>query len=49
MTIIIFKNDLSKFKDIQKYKGKDIEISGEIKEYNGKPEIILNDISQIIN
>jgi micrococcal nuclease len=44
---VIFKSDLKKFKDIDEYEGKEIEVTGKIKEYNGKPEIILKSESQI--
>ncbi|MHB8337937.1 MAG: hypothetical protein ACYDEE_11030 [Ignavibacteriaceae bacterium] len=46
-TAVIFKSDVKKFKDIDKYEGKEIQVKGKIKEYNGKPEIILKSKSQI--
>ena len=46
-TAVIFKSDLKKFKDIDEYEGKEIEVKGIIKEYRGKPEIILKNKSQI--
>lgn len=44
---VIFKSDMKKFKDIDKYEGKEIEVKGTIKEYRGKPEIILKSKNQI--
>ncbi len=46
-TAVIFKSDLKKFKDIDEYEDKEIEIIGRIKEYRGKPEIILKNQRQI--
>ena len=46
-TAVIFKSDISKFGDVQKYEGKEVEISGLLKEYQHKPEIILNYKKQI--
>jgi len=44
---VIFKSDAGKFNDIDNYEGKVVEVKGKIKEYKGKPEIILNSMSQI--
>ena len=44
---VIFKSDVKQFTDIENYEGKKIEVKGAIKEYNGKPEIILRNQSQI--
>ncbi len=46
-TAVIFKSDSSKFDNIYEYQGKTIELKGLIKSYKGKPEIIINDSSQI--
>ena len=48
-TAVIFASSLAKFpKDPDSYySGKVVQVTGKIKEYNGKPEIILNDPSQI--
>jgi len=43
---VIFASDLEKFGDLKKYQ-RDIKISGIIKLYNGKAEIILNDKEQV--
>jgi hypothetical protein len=44
---VIFKSDSAKFPDVEKYEGKNVEISGLVKTYQGRPEIILNDANQI--
>ncbi len=44
---VIFKSDLKKFKDIDEYEGKEVEVKGTIKEYGGKPEIVLRSVKQI--
>lgn len=46
-TAVIFKSDARKFGRLNTYEGKEVEIVGKIKEYNGKPEIILDSLSQI--
>ncbi len=48
-TAVIFKSDFHKFPDRPEefYKGKRVRVSGRIKRYKGKPEIILNDPDQI--
>ena len=48
-TAVIFSSDLINFSENPQnyYKGKIVRVKGEIKEYNGKPEIILKDASQI--
>ncbi|OIO41099.1 hypothetical protein AUJ10_01650 [Candidatus Pacearchaeota archaeon CG1_02_31_27] len=48
-TAVIFSSDLSKFpSEIENYfEDKTVKITGKIKEYNGKPEIILDEPSQI--
>ena len=46
-TAVIFKSDAKKFGRLNTYEGKNVEISGKIKEYEGKPEIILNSKDQI--
>jgi DNA/RNA endonuclease YhcR with UshA esterase domain len=44
---VIFKDDISKFSSVDSLAGKTIDVTGQIKEYQGRPEIILNDPSQI--
>ena len=43
----IFSSDAYKFSNIRGYEGKIVEIIGLIKTYQGRPEIIINDPSQI--
>jgi len=48
-TVVIFASNFKKF-DISpetKFKGKKIQVKGVVKEYKGKPEIIVNNPSQI--
>jgi len=45
---VIFKTNASKFTDPDNsYAGKTVRVSGTVQEYQGKPEIILNDPAQI--
>ncbi|MFA5742478.1 MAG: hypothetical protein WC921_00580 [Candidatus Paceibacterota bacterium] len=44
---VIFKPDSFNFTDLKQYQGKTIEITGLVKTYQGRPEIILKDASQI--
>lgn len=48
-TVVIFRSDFYKFPESPEdcYKGKKVRVSGKIKEYQGKPEIILKSPSQI--
>ena len=46
-TAVIFPDNLGKFNDLWHFKGRDVEISGTIQEYPGKPEIILEGPEQI--
>lgn len=48
-TAVIFKSAFSRFPSNPEdfYYGKEVHITGKIKEYKGKPEIIVNDPSQI--
>jgi DNA/RNA endonuclease YhcR with UshA esterase domain len=46
-TAVIFKDDFTKFRDLDSLQGKNIEVSGTVKLYQNKPEIILNDPGQI--
>jgi micrococcal nuclease len=43
----IFGSDAYKFSNPKQYEGETVEITGLIKSYQGRPEIILNDPSQI--
>lgn len=44
---VIFNTDAYKFSNIKGYDGKTVEITGLIKTYQGRAEIIINDPSQI--
>ena len=46
-TGVIFARSFAIFDDIEKYNGKTVEISGEVTQYNGKPQIILESKDQI--
>jgi DNA/RNA endonuclease YhcR with UshA esterase domain len=44
---VIFADDFSKFPEVDSLDGKTVTVTGRIKDYQGKPEIILNDPGQI--
>jgi hypothetical protein len=46
-TAVILKNDAGKFPDVKALEGKTIDVTGTIKLYKGKTEIMLNDAGQI--
>jgi hypothetical protein len=46
-TVVIFSHDLKDVGDVRRLAGRTIEIHGLVKLYDGRPEIILNRISQI--
>ena len=46
-TAVIFPANLDQFEDLQKFNNQNVEISGTITEYRGKPEIILESINQV--
>jgi hypothetical protein len=46
-TVVVFSHDLKDVGDVRGLEGRNIEIHGAIKVYDGKPEIILSRISQI--
>lgn len=47
-TAVIFSSDTQKFKNLDEFKNCKVDISGNIKSYNGKAEIIINNPSQIV-
>jgi DNA/RNA endonuclease YhcR with UshA esterase domain len=47
LTVVIFESNLEAFGDARKFEGTDVELSGTISEYQGKPEIILDRPDQI--
>jgi DNA/RNA endonuclease YhcR with UshA esterase domain len=46
-TAVIFSSASSRFKDPQRWEGKTITVTGKIKLYRGKPEMILESPSQV--
>lgn len=46
-TAVIFARQFEDFPNINKYRGKDVEVTGKVSIYKGKPQIILNSPSQI--
>src|SRR5579871_5685180 len=46
-TVVVFSHDLKDVGDVRRLAGRTIEINGPVKEYDGRPEIILSRISQI--
>lgn len=46
-TAVVFKKNANKFSNIEKYQGKTVEVSGFIQVYKGKPQIVLEEPSQI--
>ena len=45
--VVVFRNDLKDVGDVRRLAGRSIEIRGDLKLYEGHPEIILRRISQI--
>lgn len=46
-TAVIFASKFEDFPDIAKYKNKDVDVTGRVSFFKGKPQIILNSPSQI--
>ena len=46
-TVVVFPSGLKDVGDVRRLAGRTIEIHGDVKLYDGRPEIILNRISQI--
>lgn len=46
-TAVVFKKNANKFSNIEKYQDKTVEVSGFIQVYKGKPQIVLEEPSQI--
>jgi DNA/RNA endonuclease YhcR with UshA esterase domain len=44
---VIFSKDASKFPNVSALKGKTVDVSGSVRLYQGKPEIILTDAGQL--
>ena len=45
-TVVVFPSDLKRVGDIRQLAGRQIEIEGEVKGYDGRAEIVLKRISQ---
>ena len=46
-TGVIFKNDASKFPNVESLTGKVVDMTGPVHDFKGRPETILNDPAQI--
>ena len=46
-TVVVFPGDLKKIGDLRQLQGRQIEIEGPVKEYDGRAEIILKRLSQL--
>jgi len=46
-TAVIFEENMAQFGDLQKFKNRDVAVSGTVTEYRGKPEIILESPDQM--
>ncbi len=46
-TVVVFASDLPDVGDVRRLEGRVVEIKGEVKLYQGRPEIVLKRISQI--
>jgi DNA/RNA endonuclease YhcR with UshA esterase domain len=44
---VIFRSRMGAFGDISRYEGKVVDVTGRVQEYDGKPEIVLIDTSQL--
>jgi hypothetical protein len=45
--VVVFRGDLKHVGDVRQLEGRIIEIHGDIKDYDGRPEIILKDARQL--
>src|SRR6201997_2925860 len=46
-TVVVFPGDLKQVGDVRQLKGKQIEIEGEVKGYDGRAEIVLRRLGQL--
>jgi hypothetical protein len=46
-TLVVFEENFGRFGNLQDLKNQDVEVNGDITEYRGKPEIILESTNQI--
>jgi hypothetical protein len=45
--VVVFPSDLRRVGDVRQLAGKEIEIHGQVREYDGRPEIILKESRQL--
>jgi hypothetical protein len=46
-SVVVFASDLKRIGDVEQLAGKNIEIRGEVKEYDGRAEIVLENAKQL--
>ena len=46
-TVVVFADDVPKFEALEGLRGRTVAVTGAIKEYRGKPEIVLKDPAQL--
>lgn len=46
-TVVVFPSDLKRIGDLRQLQGRQIEIDGQVREYDGRAEIILKRLSQL--
>ncbi len=46
-TVVVMRKDLADVGDVRALEGKQIEITGKIKDYRGRAEIVLKDVQQL--
>jgi hypothetical protein len=46
-SVVVFASDLKRVGDVDQLAGKAVEIRGEVKEYDGRAEIVLDDAKQL--
>lgn len=47
LAAVVFEENLPQFGDVQKLSGQQVEITGTVTEYRGKPEIVLESTNQV--
>lgn len=48
LAAVIFKDDAAKFPSVDSLRGKTVAVTGSIRLYRGKPEIVLSDPAQLV-
>ena len=46
-TAVVFADDAGKFDDLESLEGKKVSVTGAIREYHGKPEIVIKGPEQL--